>query len=77
MKPALTPWFSAEVRPAHDGVYETRDCDGIVSYQHWNGDFWGFFAFTIKEAYEGGDSPSYQQHNDWRGLAEDPEKAAP
>jgi hypothetical protein len=74
MKPKLTPWFPAEVRPAHDGVYQTLDPAGIVAYQHWNGSFWGFYAFTAEDAHDGGGSPSCQQYNEWRGLAEDPAK---
>jgi hypothetical protein len=71
--PALTPWFSGDVRPARKGVYERMGQIG-VRYSHWNGAFWGLTLPTPEWALQNRNSPSHHHHLRWRGLASDPAK---
>lgn len=72
MSKKLTPWFPANVKPAHVGVYKT-DADSIFdSYQYWNGLRWSDHAHSIKRAYSNNWVPSPYQNVKWRGLAEKP-----
>jgi hypothetical protein len=64
----LTPWFSDDVKPLHVGVYETS----FDTYQHWNGEWWGYCAVDVQTAYEMHDCKSALQRNEWRGLAKEP-----
>ena len=72
-KPKLTPWFHADVKPVHVGVYETRDEDfHLAHYQFWDGKKWGLYSFDVKKAYKGRKVNSCYQFVEWRGLAEQP-----
>jgi hypothetical protein len=76
MKQKLTPWFPADVKPVHVGLYET-DCYNTCqkSYQFWNGEYWGLQCFEedIKPFFpERAKNKSRYQYVCWRGLAEKP-----
>ena len=79
MKPKLTPWFPAHVKPARVGVYEVDDQDGMIGpwYAYWNGRRFGWRSWKgPQEAYESRfDSIGLDERAIWRGLAEDPAKA--
>jgi hypothetical protein len=66
MKPKLTPWFPAHIKPVRVGDYE---CTGSSFKWHWNGAIW------CNNGYD--KWPCLNQKRVWRGLAEDPAKAAP
>ena len=74
----LTPWFPADVKPVHVGVYEIYENKRSErrTFKHWNGRFWGFASRTIMDA-QNADAlgPSIIQKCKWRGLAEPPKKA--
>lgn len=77
MKPkATTQWFGPEIKPVRIGVYQTRhDARELLSYpsyQHWNGEWWGFYGNTLEIASRDGKSKSSFQYPEWRGLAEEP-----
>jgi hypothetical protein len=70
-------WFGPIRKPDLVGVYETKDELGTTGFQHWNGKFWGYYAgSSVKVAKDGAGKESTWQENKWRGLAEDPRKAA-
>lgn len=60
-KPKLTPWFPADVKPVHVGVYEVR---GSNHMWLWNGSLW-CSAGKIPWICQG-------QYKVWRGLANPP-----
>ena len=75
----LTPWFPAEVKPVHVGVYEIYEHrrHERPTFKHWNGSFWGFASASIGQA-QSADThlgPSLVQKCNWRGLAAPPKKA--
>lgn len=45
MKKKLTPWFPADVKPVHAGVYEIKDSNRPC-YAFWRGDGWGYASWT-------------------------------
>lgn len=65
-----TDWFPAGKRPHRKGVYQTD-----AGYQHWNGEFWGFFCNCANEAYANKNWKSFVQRPRWRGLTQNPEAA--
>jgi hypothetical protein len=81
MKPKLTPWFPAHVVPVRIGVYEVDDEDGIDGpwYAYWDGRKFGFRCWKgPQEAFNYRYDKTYlSEFSKWRGLAEDPAKAAP
>ncbi len=68
----LTPWFPANVKPAHVGVYETLVEDG--GYRYWNGTFWYFLGRTPDRAIE--NARNFRGSSlgmlPWRGLGVKP-----
>ncbi len=71
-RPKVTPWFPANVRPKHLGVYETRDDYSGIYYAHWNGYFWGWRCWTIQNALERRQQQSSHVVHSWRGLIRKP-----
>jgi len=72
VKPKLTPWYPASVKPVRVGVYE-KDADphmrgGDKHYQYWNGSEWGSYDTSISRADQHGDVRSRHQNIGWRGL---------
>lgn len=74
LKCELTPWFERGVKPRWVGVYETdANLPTTITYQHWNGKFWGMFTTTPQRAVCGDYRNIQSQHNPkWRGLAKQP-----
>lgn len=68
----VTDWIPAEVRPQIKGVYEVPAL-GSQRFQHWNGEFWGLYSFSVKFAHMHRKKKSMEQPQKWRGLAEKPE----
>lgn len=71
----LTPWFPAEVKPVHVGVYEVRRFywDGGVMDDvrlRWNGNGW-VYAHEHHGA-RSGDYASVWLCDTWRGLRSKP-----
>jgi hypothetical protein len=64
-----TPWFPADVKPVHVGVYQV---DRVHAYQHWNGRYWGIYCLSMAEARRRADFESMYQEHQWRGLAKKP-----
>lgn len=71
-KPHLTPWFPADVKPVHVGVYETVADAPNKMYQHWKGIRWGSYDSRKEWCYAFTFVRSSHQHVKWRGLAEKP-----
>jgi putative component of toxin-antitoxin plasmid stabilization module len=70
----VTQWFSGDVRPRHEGVYERRIAGMPGIWAYWNGKFWGVF-WTREKCVETKNVRSAFQcapHHEWRGLAERP-----
>ena len=72
----LTNWIPGNVKPVRVGVYQRKyDQNSIASstwYCYWNGEFWGMYGATPKDAAEVKDISSGAQNLPWRGLAEKP-----
>jgi len=64
-RPALTPWFPGDVRPARPGVYQRQSRD----YSYWDGRHWHAERPDMKTAYMLGDSnpAPILQSVSWRG----------
>ncbi len=69
-----TGWMTANKKPIRIGVYETsaRDDTGQVSYQYYNGDWWGCFDNSVDEAWRWRRERSMFQNVKWRGLVGKP-----
>jgi len=70
-----TPWFEPGTNPVHRGVYECTWYDSGhygLTFQHWNGQFWGYYATKASIAYANRAFESSRQYNYWRGLSEKP-----
>lgn len=65
----LTDWYPKSKNPVRIGVYNTSGDDADRTYQHWNGERWGYFAATIEKAAAYKDKRSQQQNVRWRGIA--------
>lgn len=75
-QPKLTPWFPGEVKPVRRGVYERfTPTESTPTFQHWNGEFWGFRGSCIDDAAHGIDKSVFQFEHKWRGLASKPRSA--
>jgi hypothetical protein len=73
MSAKLTPWFPADVKPVHVGVYQREDCDtGRPYYYFWNGDFFEFGGRSAPEDVKRNDWPTISEGERWRGLADEP-----
>lgn len=79
MKPALTPWFPAHVKPKHIGVYQRGYIGQIhTRFWYWNGKYWEVGGWEhADDAAKNPRGKTSQTYLAWRGLAEDPAKAAP
>jgi len=69
-KPKLTPWFPRNKKPVNVGVYETDDDLGILTYQYWNGRWWGFGMCDVAAANKYKKEKSLWQKIKWRGFTE-------
>lgn len=72
MKEKLTPWFPANIKPVHEGVYQTKIHAGDKSggFQYWNGFSWRFWGIDAQDAYYCKEARSgfNQGAIQWRGL---------
>lgn len=68
----LTPWFPPDVKPVHEGVYQTRNLKGLLTFQYWNGKFWGLYRSRVDWASMSRNHTSIRQQNPWRGLSKQP-----
>lgn len=72
-----TPWFDANEKPVHPGVYLVRHSDRLYVYTfaYWSGSAWGSSSHTIQGAVSiwtaHGSTGSFQDKQ-WRGLAKKP-----
>lgn len=76
-KPKLTPWFPADVKPVHVGIYQTDAVYGRINYQYWTGKHWGLQGFADDFwPYLNGlaKHKSNFQNVKWRGLANPPKE---
>lgn len=75
----LSIWFPHYVLPAHIGVYEVDDCDGLDGpwYAYWDGKKFGYRSWIGPDAAYSmrNDPTSCRETAQWRGLAEPPKKA--
>ena len=69
----LSDWSKPGEKPPMVGVWETDFCNR--SYQHWNGEWWGYASEAVDTAYENRGRPSYccAAWVRFRGLADKPE----
>lgn len=68
-----TPWFPADIKPVHVGVYETRAYnDEFIFFRFWNGSEWGPAAICVSDAYANAFFQGLTQDVKWRGLATKP-----
>lgn len=78
MSKTMSPWFPAQIKPIHIGVYETEDvvawAEGSKCFQYWSGYCWGICSSTKEFAAHPGNAKhrSLFQENSWRGLAKKP-----
>ncbi len=76
MSAAETPFFPEGTKPVRKGVYKTRHRAGDYEFfQHWNGEFWGYYSKSPKKALRERDGHSVCQRPEWCGLAQKPKKA--
>jgi hypothetical protein len=68
----FTQWHDGDVKPVHEGVYQTGGKGLPVFYSFWNGKRWNYCELTIEKAifYQNHESPTKQEP--WRGLAVKP-----
>lgn len=74
MKHKLTEWFPPAVKPARDGVYQTRFFHGCKDfYRNFSHGVWGFWGIDPQDAVErsGPEFISGDQNYEWRGLAKE------
>lgn len=70
---SLTPWFPAEVKPVHVGVYPVKFSLCGEGFSHWNGKKWGFAMNTPAQAKKSPGNRAYaEQRKEWRGLRSKP-----
>lgn len=77
--PKVTPWFPAEVRPVHAGIYEV---EGVLApFHYWDGKQWLHIAAIqpyditkkdIRKAKPIAEWATYINSHQWRGLSEKP-----
>lgn len=72
-KTRLTPWFPADVKPVHVGVYMTRTHEGERTpwFNKWDGHRWMVSMYSASQAEKCKALSSYTEF-EWRGLAEKP-----
>ncbi len=76
MKPKLTPWFPITQCPILVGEYNYKYSTGYEFRAYWDGEKW--IIHDISEPDWWGNNVFVDPMSDeWRGLAEDPAKAAP
>jgi hypothetical protein len=69
----MTPWFPANVKPVHAGVYEIKiRYEDRSTYCYWGGDRWGFFAHRpdVAELLCNAFADTASQAKIWRGFTE-------
>jgi hypothetical protein len=69
----LTEWFPGDVKPVHEGVYETGGgMDTRRYFQFWSGKAWSLSSTTVDGAFELRDDLSRRFQNEpWRGLTKE------
>ena len=70
----LTQWHDGDVKPVHEGVYETqREFKYEKSnYAYWTGSHFSWIRSSIKCAFESRYNGTGLPVCQWRGLAEKP-----
>lgn len=71
---ARTDWFSSEIAPVREGVYEVEYGQPPVAerFAHWNGSFWGFRCGNVGDAFHYRKEEACGSIYRWRGLTEEP-----
>lgn len=76
-KHKLSPWHDMDKLPVRYGVYgvtgRNNPCDnyGPISYQYWNGKWWGLMCSSPIDAYKNRNDKSLFQDSKWRGILKD------
>ena len=65
-----TPWFSGDVKPVRNGVYERKGMNAIM-WSKWDGESWCISSSTHGVATLHENRSNYQTLQ-WRGLAAKP-----
>jgi hypothetical protein len=76
MKLKLTPWFSVTQGPTLIGEYDYKYENGYEFRAYWSGAKWTIHD-EVQPLFWGEDVLVDRSTDKWRGLAEDPAKAAP
>ena len=71
MKPKLTPWYPANVKPVRVGVYRTDAyvMFGLECFQRWSGHYWCGYSRKVEGAEAISFLTSSCQNVRWCGLA--------
>lgn len=70
-----TQWYPGDVEPVRKGVYQRnlfyqRECQYLITYSYWNGEFWGSYSHQSPRAAFGFRRVrSGYQNLGWRGVA--------
>lgn len=67
----LTPWFPPDVKPVHEGVYQTM-ANNLIVFQYWDSFQWGYYTQTPDRAIDQRQLRSEFQKSPWRGLNKQP-----
>lgn len=72
--PGLTPWYSGNIKPVRDGVYQRLYAADHVQYCLFKGEKWGLSGSSVEDALEEINvlNSSWYQDLKWRGLSEQP-----
>lgn len=65
----LTPWFSGDVKPVRDGVYQRQYSSGGLYFCMWSKGYWRFPADTPDDARIEIARSLEQKQPSWRGIA--------
>lgn len=66
----VTPWFPADIKPVHVGVYETQCGVFGDSYRYWDGQRWSVARMNPVLAFDSRSWVARNQSPRWRGLAQ-------
>lgn len=68
----LTPWFPAEVKPVHVGLYQTTFGVIKIGWSYWDGKKWGLEFPQKRMAKFHSPGTDGNQYKKWRGLRSKP-----
>jgi len=70
MSVKLTPWFSADVKPVHEGVYQRQGEDGVY-FAYWSiKTNWRAYQPDPERAARFKNIPTMYKNLPWRGRVE-------